>query len=294
MTLLRTKSRVAGAGPDADALAARRTLVQASRWELVPVNTVDGAIAALPPGSPVSVTCSPRKGLRHTLDVSATLAAAGHDVVPHIAARLVESADHTKQLAEWTRNTGITSVFVVGGDHSEPAGPYTDGGAFLADFLAAGPGVTHVGVPGYPDGHPSISDEFLSAALHHKQQLLADHGVDGWISTQMCFDARIIVKWLRVIRSDGIDLPVRLGLPGAVERARLLTMGAKLGIGASLRYLRKNRQVMTKLVGPGGYDPTPLIDELAPHAEALGIEGLHVFTFNAISATIQWRNAAQA
>lgn len=293
MSFLRLKSPTSTNGSRTDTVA-RRALVEASRWELVPVNTIAEAIAALPPASPVSITCSPRKGLQHTLDVSTMLAAAGHDVVPHLAARLVESPEHATRLAEWTRDTGITSVFVVGGDHSEPAGPYTDGGAFLADYLAAEPGVRNVGVPGYPDGHASISDEFLSAALHHKQQLLADHGVDGWISTQMCFDARIIVEWLRAIRADGIDLPVRLGLPGAVERARLIKLGAKLGIGASLRYLRKNRQVMTKLAGPGGYDPTPLIDELAPHAEALGIEGLHVFTFNAMAATIQWRNAAQA
>ena len=39
-----------------------------------------------------------------------------------------------------------------------------------------------------------------------------------------------------------------------VERAKLVSMGTRLGIGASLRYLRKNAAVISKLVGPGGYD----------------------------------------
>ena len=79
-----------------------------------------------------------------------------------------------------------------------------------------------------------------------------------------------------------------------VETAKLLTLGLRIGVGASLRYLRKNRAVVRKMAMPGGFDPLELIAPLAPHAAALGIEALHVFTFNQIEATTQWRSEVLA
>ena len=70
-----------------------------------------------------------------------------------------------------------------------------------------------------------------------------------------------------------------------------MSMGVRLGVGASLRYLAKNRSTVLSMVAPGGYDPTDLVDDLAPDAAELGIEGLHCFTFNAVGATVAWRDA---
>ena len=36
----------------------------------------------------------------------------------------------------------------------------------------------------------------IAEQVHAKQSLLAEAGVDGWISTQMCFDADRIRAWL--------------------------------------------------------------------------------------------------
>ena len=68
-------------------------------------------------------------------------------------------------------------------------------------------------------------------------------------------------------------------------------MGAKLGIGASLRYLRKNRAVVSKLATPGGYDPMDMLAPMAADFETLNIAALHVFTFNQVAHTVAWRNA---
>ena len=73
-----------------------------------------------------------------------------------------------------------------------------------------------------------------------------------------------------------------------MDRARLLTMGARLGVGASLRYLRKNRASVTRMLSFSGYDPSQLIDPIAPHADRLGITGLHLFTFNNVADTVAW------
>lgn len=273
-------------------LAARHHLLLSPRWELVPIKSIEQAIAELPAGAPISVTCSPVKGIEHTLELASRLLQEGHDAVPHFAARMVEGPAHAERLAAWCRDHSIHEVFVIAGDAPEPHGEYKEALPFIRDFLQAGPGVSIVGVPGYPDGHASIDTPLLRNALIEKQQVIHDAGLVGAISTQMCFDSSQILSWVRSIRADGVTLPVRLGIPGAVERAKLVSMGTRLGIGASLRYLRKNAAVISRLVGPGGYDPLELLDEVAPSAHELGISGLHVFTFNAIEATIDWWHRA--
>jgi methylenetetrahydrofolate reductase (NADPH) len=268
-----------------------RGLAARLRFELVPVKSVEQAIADLPPGTPISVTCSPVKGLPSTLDLTARLLDAGHDAVPHLSARLVESRDHTARLAAWTRGHGLRTVFVVGGDAEVPIGPYADGLTFLRDLVEHDTGLAAVGMPAYPDGHALIGDDVLRTALYDKQALLATAGLRGSVTTQMCFDPARIRSWLSAERAAGLTLPVDLGIPGVVDRTRLLSMGMRLGVGSSLRYLRKNRASMGRMLAFGGYDPTDLTAALAEDAAELGITGLHAFTFNSVAATAAWQRA---
>jgi methylenetetrahydrofolate reductase (NADPH) len=107
----------------------------------------------------------------------------------------------------------------------------------------------------------------------------------------MCFDDGTIRAWLQRERDAGLTLPIRLGVPGVVDRARLMTMGTRLGIGASLRFLSKNRSTVMQLMAPGGYDPTDMVVAFADDAKALGIEAIHSFTFNAVADTRKWQEA---
>jgi methylenetetrahydrofolate reductase (NADPH) len=279
---------------DKTASAAMRALARELHYELVPMKSIEDAIAALPPAAYVSVTCSPAKGIPATLEQTERLVSLGHRPTPHISARLVESQVHAKQIAAWLREQQLTEVFVIAGDAAEPAGPYEGALPFMRDLLDADPGVARLGFAGYPDGHAFVDAAELTDQLHAKQALLADAGVDGWISTQMCFDAGSIRTWLSEQRAHGISLPVRLGIPGVVDRARLMKMGARLGVGTSLRYLSKNRSTVMKLMAPGGYDPTELVTAVADDASRLGIEALHSFTFNAVADTRKWQEALLA
>ena len=245
----------------------------------------------LPTNADVSVTCSPAKGIAATQEYTERLLELGHRPTPHISARLVESPVHAKQIATWLREQQVPEVFVIAGDATEPAGPYEGALPFMRDLLDADPGVARVGFTGYPDGHAFIDAADLVEQVHAKQSLLADAGVDGWISTQMCFDADRIRQWLNDQRAAGLSLPIRLGIPGVVDRTRLMTMGARLGVGTSLRYLSKNRSTVMKLMAPGGYDPTDMVVAFADDAKSLGIEALHSFTFNAVAETRQWQEA---
>ena len=276
---------------DDAAMAYRRDLVDNMVFELIPLKSVDAGIDALPPNSPVSVTASPVKGLDATMELTDRIRSLGHRPVPHIAARLVESQDHVAQIAKWMKTEGYQTLFCVAGDAEEPAGPYEGAHSFLNDLFAQEHGLTTVGITAYPDGHALISNEILHEQLHAKQALLAEAGVNGWASTQMCFDTDLIADWLRNERAEGFELPIHLGIPGVVDRAKLMTMGVRLGVGASLRFLKKNKAAVTKLLAPGAYDPDDILEPLTASLDALGIKGLHVFTFNQVEATEAWRQS---
>jgi methylenetetrahydrofolate reductase (NADPH) len=97
------------------------------------------------------------------------------------------------------------------------------------------------------------------------------------------------MRWLREVRSRGIDLPLYVGIPGAVQRAKLLRVSTRIGIGESIRFLRKHGNFVTRFLQPGGFSPDKLIRELALDDPEARIAGFHVFTFNDLEDTEAWR-----
>lgn len=269
-------------------------LIADARYEVIPMKNVEPQIPHLPAGCAVSVTCSPTKGQQATLDLTARLLDLGHMAVPHLSARMAEDDVAVKRMAEFCRTHGVREVFLVAGDPPEPAGPYDGVVAFLRDFLAHDHGLHRIGVTAYPDGHALIPDEVVHDALHTKQALLDEARVPGFASTQMCFDVARWTRWAEAERAAGFTLPLHIGVPGAIDRAKLLTMGMRLGIGASMRFVQKQGGVLGRLFRPGGYDPMKLVAPLAKHSDRLQLEGLHLFTFNNVQATAAWQQKLEA
>src|SRR5262249_31362590 len=92
------------------------------------------------------------------------------------------------------------------------------------------------------------------------------------------------------IRAAGIALPVLIGAPGRVDRLRLLEISAKVGVGPSLSFLKKQRGLRNLLrLSAGSADP--LYDALAPYGRDTGLTptGFHWFTFNRLVETWKWR-----
>lgn len=292
LSLLKKLLGVGGAAKaDPVSSPAMRALVANLHYEIVPMKSIEPAIEALPSQAFVSVTCSPAKGIPTTLEYTERLIGLGHHPIPHFAARMVESREETAELAGWLREHSIDEVYVIAGDAPDPAGPYEGALPFIRDLVEADPGVRRIGISGYPDGHALIPQDVIQEQLLAKQAVIREAGLDGWVSTQMCFDTDLIRQWIRTERARGLEFPVRLGVPGVVDRARLMSMGTRLGIGTSLRYLAKNRSTVMQLMAPGGYDPTDMVVAFADDAKELGIEALHSFTFNAVEDTRKWQEA---
>jgi methylenetetrahydrofolate reductase (NADPH) len=249
-------------------------------FELIPMkNTLERA-RSLPAGATVSVTASPDKGMSATIDLTLELARWGLNVIPHISARATKTKLELAGIVDELHRANITHVFVVGGDATEP-GEFFDAMELLTALDSLGHPFQRIGVTGYPEGHPSITDAQLLAALVDKTQYAS------YLATQMCFDASAIESWVHTVRAAGVELPIWLGVPGAVDAGRLLTIGARIGVGKSLRYLRKNRAI-TKVIRGGTSATDSLLDTLDPMSADLGLSGLHVFTFNAVADTVAW------
>ena len=107
--------------------------------------------------------------------------------------------------------------------------------------------------------------------------------------TQLCFDPKVLLAWLDGVRARGIALPLFVGAAGPVERRKLLEISVKIGVGPSLRYLRKQRGISTLFRSPAD-SATRFHDMLTPHLDDPGreIAGFHFFTFNELVATWQW------
>ncbi len=266
----------------------QRRLLEGMTYELIPLKNLTDQSEHLPSGATVSVTCSPAKTIDDTLDLCAEYADKGFAVIPHIAARMVEGEDHVDRIARRVRDAGIRKVFCIGGD-ADPRGPFADSAAFLRSFLDRRPEIDAVGIGSYPDGHAAITEQVLDDAQVEKQEIIRQAGLQGYMATQMCFDAQTIVAWLERRRAAGVSLPCHLGVPGAVDRTRLLAISIRLGIGHSARYLKKNKASVIRLMSPGGYNPNKIVAPLSSRANELGIEGIHCFTFNAVDTTEVWR-----
>ncbi len=260
-------------------------LLSRPRFEILPTKGAKEQADYLPGDAKVAVTCSPTRGIESTLRLSEELLQRGFRVVPHIAARLVADRAHLQRILRWFDEHGLREIHVIGGDAREPVGPYASGLELLEAMSQLEHGVDEVGIGGYPEGHPLIDDKDLDRALVDKQPFAS------YVVTQLCFDADTILGWISDIRDKGIALPVYVGLPGAVDRKKLLQVSLKVGVGDSVRFLRKQSGLVSMLLKPGGYSPDELVERLAPYAgdRHYDIAGSHLYTFNQVEGTEQWR-----
>jgi len=106
------------------------------------------------------------------------------------------------------------------------------------------------------------------------------------VVTRMCFDPVVTTGWAQHIARDGVALQVIAGMPGPVNRQKLIRISASLGLGSSARFLQKQHGLWRFFL-PGAYNPTRLLKGLA--AAAPLVTGIHVVTFNEFAGAEEWR-----
>jgi methylenetetrahydrofolate reductase (NADPH) len=260
-------------------------LLTHARYEVLPTpSTEEKVLASVPLDVPVTVTASGAKGLEATLSLAESLAGQGYVAVPHLAARMISGRTELGEIRARLAAAGITRVFVPGGD-VDPVGDYPDAFSLLEDLNALPQPFEQIGITGYPETHPKITDDLTVQAMWDKRRH-ATHVVSN-----LTFDAGAIKSWVSRMRGRGVTMPLLLGMPGPIDRAKLLTMATKIGVGESTRFLAKHKGTFARLAAPGGFTGQRFLEECAAVAarpESL-VEGLHIFTFNQIAQTEEWR-----
>ena len=259
--------------------------LQKSYMEIIPVPGIEDKLDSLPSDMYLAVTCSPTKGVDETLELSEKLIERGFKVTPHIASKCVSGEKHLEAIIKKLDELGIESIFVPGGDRPEPMGDFNNALDLLKALKKLGHNLNKIGMAAHPEGHPDVSDEILMEALEEKKDL-AD-----FIVTQMCFDAEILNDWMNQIHKKGVELPVWVGLPGVIERGRLLKTSLRIGVGDSLRFLRKKSQVATELMKSSIYNPDDLVRDITEKIDINDskLAGYHIYCFNQIETTEKWR-----
>src|SRR5262245_50831596 len=215
-------------------LGTLRRLLENARYEVLPTASVEAAVVEhVPTERTITVTASPSKGLGATLALTERLAEHGYPVVPHLAARMVSGRSELAEICARMVAAGVTSVFVPAGDQDPPAGDYKESLDLLEDLAELGSPFPVVGITGYPESHPSIHDDVTVQAMWDKRR----HATQ--IVSNLTFDPDLVVTWVRRLRARGVPMPVLVGLPGPVERTKLLTMATRIGVGESTRFLAK-------------------------------------------------------
>ena len=264
-------------------------LLAEPRFELMPFDSFGEQLEILPDGAEVAITTSPTLGLEATLEWTERAADRGYEIIPHVAARYVRDEDHLAEIADRLIDAGVDDIFVPGGDREEPIGAFDSAYAFLSTMDELGYEFEEVGITGYPEGHDFLDDDTLASAMERKAPYAT------YVVTQLCYDPDAVIQWIGDIREQGIELPVEVGVPGVMKYQRLLGISQKVGVGDSVRFLRKTSGVLgfvRQLVGSRGkYTPDELVDGLAPYATdpEYGIRGVHIYTFNQSADTESWR-----
>ncbi|PYI69474.1 methylenetetrahydrofolate reductase [Arthrobacter livingstonensis] len=244
-----------------------------TRLEIIPTrDIVPSVLASVSVGTTITVTCLPHHGVERTLETAAALAGHGFNVVPHLAARSVASREQLARILLACSTSGITEVFAIGGDSAMPAGPFASSESLMREIADLAGNDMRIGVAGYPEGHPSISDSQLMDSLLAKQELAS------YVVTQMCFSAETISRYMAGLRSEGVLLPIWAGVAGAVPRTKLVLLATKIGVGSSLRFISGKGALGRNLLGGGRYRPEQLTAEL--EASPAPPSGIHLYSFN--------------
>jgi methylenetetrahydrofolate reductase (NADH) len=253
------------------------------------VAKVENAAGVIPPGTRINVTFLENEDLAMRVAAAAAVKRLGFTPVPHISSRRIKSQEMLEEFLSALRDVGATeNVLIIGGDPTEPMGPYKESLAIIESGLLQQYGVRHISMGGHPSGDPNIPADVLIPALQRKSAALAALNIPGTIITQVDFDVDRVLQWIAEVREAGVDLPVRVGVPGPASVKLLLGFASRLGLSTSATIAKKYGLSVTNLLGKAG--PEHFIRDLQAGLDPgkHGVVKLHFYTFGGFKTTAEW------
>ena len=158
----------------------------------------------------------------------------------HLAARMVRDRPTSTSVLATMAEAGIDDAFVIGGDATPPLGPYASAGELLPLVHEHPHRPRTIGIGGYPEGHPLIDDATLAEVLQEKSRSPTTSRRSSASTRTRCS------RWVRRTRVAGIELPVLAGVPGIVDRRKLLEIS-----------MRGRRRAVALVPAQAGRPPRP-------------------------------------
>jgi len=243
----------------------------------------------------VNVTFLPNTNLLETIEVSRRLNESGMVPVPHIAARAIRGKEELDYFVKnLTENCGVNEVLVISGSSSSPVDEFHETMQILDTGILQKYNIQKVGVAGHPEGSPDISDNLIIDSLKRKYEWSLKTGIPIYIETQFLFEAKPVLNWEKSIRSQGMKIPVRIGVPGPATIKTLFQFAKSSGIGPSMRMITKQAKNISKLFIVQA--PDKYIYDLAygvHNDKDCSIEHLHFYPFGGFKKTAFWASSLE-
>jgi methylenetetrahydrofolate reductase (NADPH) len=272
----------------------RRNMVDGYSLEMT-ARELDGLREAAPlirPMTQIAITFLPGEEMEQRVAAAVLVRELGFEPIVHISARRFVSQDELEgYLRDITTQAGVKRIFLIAGDPPEPEGPFENTLQIIETGLLEKYGIEIVGIAGHPEGHPNNTRAELWDWMDRKIAALRDRGIVPLVVTQFAFDDDAIVEWIEEMRQRGIDLPVRLGVPGPAGIKRLLGFAKRCGVGASASVMKKYGISLSNLIGSAGPDKlVGSLDRKLSFSEH-GRVRLHFYPFGALTASAEWINS---
>jgi methylenetetrahydrofolate reductase (NADPH) len=284
--------------PDADAKRCIGDLAADFSIEITPATASRHAALAdlLPAGTRVYVAFVPGEDHRSVAATAARVRREGLVPVPHFPARsMVDRAQLDDYLRRVTAEACVDEVLVIGGGIDLPRGAFAGTASLLETGLFEAYGIRVIGLAGHPEGQRQLSAPGAATTLEQKLAYARQAATEVRLVTQFMFEAEPLIAWERLIRSQGSELPVHVGVPGPATLKSLLGYARLCGVGNSIRVLTREAGSLLKLASLSY--PDALITALARHRArdpGCRIERLHFYPFGGLARTARWLAAIRA
>ncbi|HKU48199.1 MAG TPA: methylenetetrahydrofolate reductase [Burkholderiales bacterium] len=276
--------------PGAPLLSRISELLVAGSLEISPreLHRTENLGALLPTGTCVYIPSLPGLPLARTLEAVRAIREAGLDPVPHVSARrILDRAEFENFIKQAVQRYGVHRVLLLGGDEPKPKGPFADSIEVLQTGLLADSGIREIGVSGYPEGHPRISN--LAEAFAKKLELASKQRLGVYVVTQFSFSPNRIVEFCSRLARSAPNVSVYVGVAGPTDPVALARYAQRCGVSVSLRALRTLGSGIAQLVTNS--DPREQITAIARytlHREPSNVVGVHIYSFGGVVKTAAW------
>ena len=218
----------------------------------------------------------------------------GYEVIPHLPARLIENKEILeKWLKLYREEANVENALLLAGGIAKPIGRFKDSMQLVETGLFDKYNFKKLYFAGHPEGNKDIdpdgSSKNIDRALKWKQNLNNRTSLDIALTTQFCFDPKPVIDWANDLATNGIDLPINIGVAGPAKLQTLIKFSIACGVGPSLKVLQKRAKDIKKLLLP--FQPTDFLEALAIHKHQnpqFGISSVHFFPLGGINATASW------